>query len=156
MTTPTPSLDMPTPEQVRGLLEGITEGRWYAYTKWNGDVDLHVSTPADEEADTATVLFIACANTAADAALAAAAPALARAYLAARAQAEAQQWVSVEERLPEEVVEVQVYVTELNDLGRFKYQQVSSLCDGRWQWLESGARPTHWRPLPAPPAGANA
>ena len=87
-------------------------------------------------------------------------PILARAHIAllgAYAEAlEREGWVPVGERLPEEGDRVLAYVAELTETGFFHYQQVSSLCAGAWQWLEGGATPKYWHPLPTPPAQAPA
>lgn len=60
------------------------------------------------------------------------------------------EWISVEERMPEEWVEVLVFVP---GIGR----EIAWLCKpkGFWRWVYSGdiieLDVTHWMPLPSPP-----
>lgn len=56
----------------------------------------------------------------------------------------APQWISVEERLPEEHKRVLVYVN-----GQGSMEDTDRMRDGRWvRWF---GRVTHWMPLPEPP-----
>lgn len=63
-----------------------------------------------------------------------------------------QQWISVEDRLPEEYNRVLGYVEELNDLGtsHFIWNVSYSTHHG---WLDNlkHCKVTHWMPLPEPP-----
>lgn len=64
---------------------------------------------------------------------------------------EERRWISVSERLPEEVQVVLVSGTSENDLRRKGYE-CGWLINGDWTcWFTKNI--THWMPLPAPPEG---
>lgn len=63
------------------------------------------------------------------------------------------QWISVEERLPEEKTEVLI---SDNQFFGGPLAAVAYLDRGKWSWRDDMStsalpRPTHWRPLPEPP-----
>lgn len=63
-------------------------------------------------------------------------------------------WISVEDRLPEDIDKVLVYLDGPYDHGR---RVAISYChEGQWLSIEGGSwpdmpKPTHWQPLPQPP-----
>lgn len=57
-------------------------------------------------------------------------------------------WVSVDERLPDEGVNVLVYCDPPEAL-------VASRRRGRWEWTSFIIHPTHWMPLPDAPGGGS-
>ena len=64
---------------------------------------------------------------------------------------QAQRWIPVSERLPEEYEEVLVIFTGFNfDGGLWKKMRVCSIED--WEYI---GNPTHWMPLPEPPEDFN-
>lgn len=79
-----------------------------------------------------------------------------------RQQLEAMQWISVEERLPEPDKEVLVYCPYWSKKpfkGRWEYAP-SRYSGGYWTGEQilseiDGGDPTHWMPLPNPPAGGS-
>ena len=61
---------------------------------------------------------------------------------------QAQEWVSVEERLPDPYLDILLY-------GEYCYAAVQVACDGKYFCLEGGEKithfkPTHWKPLTPP------
>lgn len=82
-------------------------------------------------------------------------------YLADSLPQEEQGWVSVEDRLPEIKKDVLLYYTIPHKDGKYEYYEVGfldSVTNGgtykhaEWRSKEYDViKPTHWRPLPAPP-----
>lgn len=67
----------------------------------------------------------------------------------------AQQWISVEDRLPMNNKPVQVYMPKLyRNIQTAFYDRYYGEDDGEWheQWISNGDV-THWRELPQPPKG---
>ena len=63
-------------------------------------------------------------------------------------------WISVEERLPEDGVHVQLYRPDIQFVGWYKDRETYG------QWVINSPElhymeptPTHWMPLPEPPKG---
>lgn len=67
-------------------------------------------------------------------------------------------WISVEERLPSEPSDVQVYCSDTREqfvalhLGKGRFQFGS--CAGEFDRIRLICTPSHWMPLPAPPHAA--
>lgn len=60
-----------------------------------------------------------------------------------------QEWISVDERLPDEDVRVLVWLREPSAILRFVQFDTDRIVDGRWvRWNN---HITHWMPLPEPP-----
>ena len=56
-------------------------------------------------------------------------------------------WISVEERLPDEIARVLVYID-----GYYTVSELHNLWGGMvWDYMGIDGRPTHWMPLPEPP-----
>jgi hypothetical protein len=66
------------------------------------------------------------------------------------------EWISVEDRLPEDGVDVLVYV-ENNFIFTASHQYVTGGGDYWHEFPPSDIvfKPTHWMPLPEPPEGAS-
>lgn len=65
------------------------------------------------------------------------------------------QWISVEDRLPDEDGRYMCYVKKLERGDLDVYMRLLFL-DGKWPWIENKDRDiynkvTHWMPLPEPP-----
>lgn len=68
-------------------------------------------------------------------------------------------WISVEDRLPEESGRYWCYIKELTDLGfsHFQWNCAYNANEKRFSdsTLTNGENVTHWQPLPAPPIETN-
>lgn len=144
MTTPTPSPNMPTPEQVReqlALLERFPPSSTVRHPATGRTPENAAYALIYAERESRSQPYVHAHVSHAMEQLAA----LLRAYLDLRAQVEAQRWVSVEERLPEAGAQVLFLALGSVKLGARSHGLWSEPVD---DWADEEV--SHWRPAEAP------